>query len=528
MSSTSKALNTLNVVSQQVQNLLNAHVTKYINTGDRVVDNGIILIIHSCFALVGAYLYTAIIKLATYVYDYYIIKRKRTTDDPLDIDYDNFDYSKWSTDTIAKYTHVLPNISRSTLEKWFTAKNINPNYTKQTTYDRVSNGNIREASFEFPSYFMPMWKYKTAKNEYEYVWLIESKLYSNNVIALKKLYIEIYNNGQPSTNKQTRDLISITEGNVKRIGHVNKNKIFDNMYFHDKPALINMLDKFKAGNMFPNALCDNKLGVLLYGPPGTGKTGTISAIANYLRRHIIMMHDTSAGSIASLKSEISSNIDGIKEYVIVFDEFDHILCDNQNEAAKYMKEYKLSKLREQLRDETDKDERQDLKDQIADLQNNDDVAIGMGELLRFLDGMEDQSGRLIIATTNYPNKINPRLLRPGRFDLKLELGYCTLQMFCGIIHNKFPDDIDRISELVHTCAIVASATVEATSNKNNNVTTVEIAQTTTVPMQQHITRLLEKKITPIDVIISCVKANTFAELVDILDSLEPDTFTYSK
>jgi DNA polymerase III delta prime subunit len=529
----SQALNTLNVVSQQIQNLLNVHVTKYIDTGDRVVDNGLTLIMNSCIALVGAFLYSAIIKTTLRIYNTYVLKRKVATDDPTDIDYDTFDYSKWSSDTITKYTHVVPSLSRVVIDAWLASKNINPNCNKQLVYEKLSTGVLTIAGFEQPAYFMPLWKYTNVNGKYEYVWLIETKLYSNNIVELRKLYLEICNmwNKQNTAVKNSRDLYNISDGDVTIVGHVNKNKIFNNIYFNEKPGLLDMLNKFKKGDMYPNAICDNKLGILLYGPPGTGKTGTISAIANYLDRNIIMMHDTSHNSITALQTIIKQH-KGVQDFVIVFDEFDHILCDNENEAMKYMKEYKLNKLRERLRDETDADERKDIKNEIDELQNNGDIAIGMGDLLRFLDGMEDQSGRLIIATTNYPNKINERLLRPGRFDLKLELGYCTQQMFCDIVHNKFPDDIGRLSELVHTCSVVAVATTKVatatdTIAKTDEVIEVTETQTTTIPMEQHIARLLKKKITPINLIVACVKANTFSQLIEFIEALAPDIFAYS-
>jgi hypothetical protein len=42
-------------------------------------------------------------------------------------------------------------------------------------------------------------------------------------------------------------------------------------------------------------------------------------------------------------------------------------------------------------------------------------------ILMELDGMNEYRGRVIIATTNYINRIDSALLRPGRFDLKIEL-----------------------------------------------------------------------------------------------------------
>jgi ATPase family associated with various cellular activities (AAA) len=43
-------------------------------------------------------------------------------------------------------------------------------------------------------------------------------------------------------------------------------------------------------------------------------------------------------------------------------------------------------------------------------------------MLQMLDGDDQQEHVLYLATTNYPQKIPPRIMRPGRFDRKLEIG----------------------------------------------------------------------------------------------------------
>jgi hypothetical protein len=62
-----------------------------------------------------------------------------------------------------------------------------------------------------------------------------------------------------------------------------------------------------------------------------------------------------------------------------------------------------------------------------------DATIDMAYLLQKLDGLVSADDRIIIATTNNPDKINPALLRPGRFDMKLCLGNCTRKMLADIL-----------------------------------------------------------------------------------------------
>lgn len=66
-------------------------------------------------------------------------------------------------------------------------------------------------------------------------------------------------------------------------------------------------------------------------------------------------------------------------------------------------------------------------------------AIDLGYLLRRLDGIESQEGRVMIATTNHPENIDPALMRPGRFGIQINLTNCTrimIREIVGMIYQK--------------------------------------------------------------------------------------------
>jgi chaperone BCS1 len=48
-------------------------------------------------------------------------------------------------------------------------------------------------------------------------------------------------------------------------------------------------------------------------------------------------------------------------------------------------------------------------------------------LLNFIDGLWSSCGdeRIIVFTTNYKDKLDPALLRPGRMDMHIHMSYCT-------------------------------------------------------------------------------------------------------
>ena len=58
------------------------------------------------------------------------------------------------------------------------------------------------------------------------------------------------------------------------------------------------------------------------------------------------------------------------------------------------------------------------------------------ELLSFFDGDNQVDGMLILATTNYLNKMSERFLRPGRFDRKINIPYPPLEGRIAFLQKK--------------------------------------------------------------------------------------------
>lgn len=249
----------------------------------------------------------------------------------------------------------------------------------------------------------------------------------------------------------TRGLYTLVEGDLGRKSDISPKKTFSHIFYDQKPTLLAMLDKFKSGTMYPDTICmDNKLGILLYGPPGTGKTGTISAIANYFQRDVIMVNFTEITTCSQLDEILRPRY--YSNYIYVFDEFDCVLnvlvgekgtgsADREEAGPTEKTDWatmlavaegsERRKILDMMRDGSRKEKKPDKLD--------------LAYLLQKLDGIEDATGRMIIATTNYPQNINPALLRPGRFDLKLCLGNCSATMIEDILSSFYKgEETERI------------------------------------------------------------------------------------
>ena len=53
--------------------------------------------------------------------------------------------------------------------------------------------------------------------------------------------------------------------------------------------------------------------------------------------------------------------------------------------------------------------------------------LDLAGLLNVLDGVVDSPGRIVVMTSNHPEKLDPALIRPGRINLKIHLGYVELE-----------------------------------------------------------------------------------------------------
>ncbi|CAB4427535.1 unnamed protein product [Rhizophagus irregularis] len=179
-------------------------------------------------------------------------------------------------------------------------------------------------------------------------------------------------------------------------------------------------------------------GILLYGKPGTGKTSLINAISSQLSRNIYYLN------LKNIKNdnELSAAFSEVPEnQIIVLED-----VDTQSKVLhKRTKNSKSSKTSNKS-DDKSKDDKVDKEDKFSDF--------SLSTFLGCLDGHILADGNIIIMTTNHVEHLDPACIRPGRMDVRLNLGYCThyqiKKMYKSVAENpeaEFPQDIlEKIPE----------------------------------------------------------------------------------
>lgn len=205
-----------------------------------------------------------------------------------------------------------------------------------------------------------------------------------------------------------------------------------------KKELIKVVEwPLKYPEIFAELGAEAPKGILLYGPPGTGKTMLAKAVANESNSNFISIKGPEfmskwVGESEKAVRETFRKARQSSPCVIFFDEIESIvpLRGHQNSSAG--------------------------TERIV------------SQLLTEIDGLEELTGVLVIAATNRPDIIDPALLRPGRFDKKIEIGLPTIEDINSILKvalkNKTVDSNINLEALAQRLVSKSGAEVKAFVN----------------------------------------------------------------
>ena len=74
-------------------------------------------------------------------------------------------------------------------------------------------------------------------------------------------------------------------------------------------------------------------------------------------------------------------------------------------------------------------------------------SLNLAGLLNVLDGVVDTPGRLIIMTSNHPEKLDPALIRPGRINRKIYMGNLAVAEATAMTKHYFGQEVTEEAEM---------------------------------------------------------------------------------
>jgi chaperone BCS1 len=167
-------------------------------------------------------------------------------------------------------------------------------------------------------------------------------------------------------------------------------------------------------------------GYLLYGPPGNGKSSTVVALASALGLDVCILN-LSSGDMNDTKL-VNLFMDVPPKSIVIIEDIDCVF-DEQRNAQK------------------DKDNK-----------------LTFSGLLNAIDGVTTADGRILVMTTNYRDRLDSALIRPGRCDLQVKVDNATVaqaeRMFCRF----FPDN---------SLSTLAKAYAQAVGNKEVSMAAIQ-------------------------------------------------------
>lgn len=180
-------------------------------------------------------------------------------------------------------------------------------------------------------------------------------------------------------------------------------------------------------------------GYLLYGTPGSGKSSLIHALAGELALDIYVISLSASWMNDSTLTNLMSRIPA--RSILLLEDLDAAFTHSTSRDSDSTGAPEGKKEGPKTKDE---DEKKDVKKEV-----NDQNTLSLSGLLNSLDSIQASEGRILFATTNHLERLDPALSRPGRMDVWVEFKNASKYQAEGLFRNFFPaheDDIEIMTE----------------------------------------------------------------------------------
>ena len=162
----------------------------------------------------------------------------------------------------------------------------------------------------------------------------------------------------------------------------------------------------------------HRRGYFFHGAPGTGKTSFSYAIAGYFGIPIFTLSlldsKLTEGKLSTLFDYLSDRC------VLLMEDIDSVGFEKRDDQAQY---------------EVQKRDREAEK------------KISLSSFLNAIDGASSREGRILIMTSNYPERLDPALVRPGRVDVWVEFKLATRAQIRELFMHIYAPSTPAITEI---------------------------------------------------------------------------------
>jgi hypothetical protein len=215
-------------------------------------------------------------------------------------------------------------------------------------------------------------------------------------------------------------------------------RTFENVFFEQRKQVRDRVKFFlEHRDWYEKKGIPYTLGFMFHGPAGTGKTSSIKAIANAGRRHIINIQLSEVKTKQQLQhlffnDEIHVfNGANTEKYIIPVAERLYVIEDIDAMGDVVLRrEWKKPVVEDKKKDEDMFGDRKDEKD-----------TFDLSFLLNLLDGTLEANGRIIAFSSNYPERIDKALIRPGRVDMIVHFKRCSRAVLKEMVDSFYEQDV---------------------------------------------------------------------------------------
>ncbi|KAG8908598.1 hypothetical protein FRB99_004886 [Tulasnella sp. 403] len=166
-------------------------------------------------------------------------------------------------------------------------------------------------------------------------------------------------------------------------------------------------------------------GYLLHGVPGSGKTSLIHAVAGALGLDIYVISLSTKGMNDTTLSNLMGRVPS--RCIVLLEDLDAAFTRGVSRDETSTGIPKTSTAASSSSSSTK-----------GDTVENDPNCLSLSGLLNSLDGVAASEGRILFATTNHIERLDPALSRPGRMDVWIDFKHASKWQAEGIFLNFFP------------------------------------------------------------------------------------------